>query len=279
MIKNYLFDDGVFYFLRVILWMGEGNMIEHNTPKYASMKRHMLLSVATWVIIAISLIVTSSVALLIRQKEKELEFLVSNIVVSADIYFLQANDDKYYPQDLHLGSDRIDPRGMLEVDVTDPNAINYISKLRVNVTFKGLINSYVRVKFYQEWYSAYDIFAGYDEFNQPIILNTGSILRSVNAPYIINLSDSPSVEGWYDNRLNDNYLYYNTVVNSFDQVDYLLTIPLINGFDNSEGEFPLLVNNRPNITHSYQVTMAFIVEAVQVNRYQAIWNKTELPFE
>lgn len=138
--------------------------------------------------------------------------------------------------------------GSLNVDIDNPAAENYIGKLRADAYYKGRGAAYMRLKTVQQWTDA-----------------SGTVLQAdVRIPYALGTT-------WFDNRGNDQALYYADRYRGTDNSTYD-TIPIIiAGFDQVA-----FAATRPQGTVTLRLSFEF--EAVQVNRYPQFWGIDSLPW-
>ncbi len=130
--------------------------------------------------------------------------------------------------------------------VFNEDNISSISDVRVGITQKGNGVAYMRVKISQEW-----------------LLTDGSRLQSeLNLPF--ELSDD-----FYDNRSVDGYIYYKGTMVPGQEYQ------LITGFDEASFDATAFDNDAYK---GLQLKVDVLVDAVQFNRYEAIWGLDSLPW-
>lgn len=145
--------------------------------------------------------------------------------------------------------------GTINVNLTNPNAGNYIGKLRVNAQLTGVGSAYMRLKLVHEF------------------KKDGLVIQSnVKMPYVFDEYDTESGGNqakWFDNRNEDFCLYYATEISGNDHSTQ--TVNIINGFDASKFDSAAYIN----------VTLSLAVElqAIQINRYDVFWNLEKLPWK
>jgi hypothetical protein len=227
-----------------------------------TMKKNLTIAMVSWLAMFVMLATSTTLAIWMGWQgefSSGLTINTSNIYSEVDATFVGANIANY-----------IDERGLIEVNVSDPDAPNYIANLRINIKYRGLVDGYIRVRFHEEWYQTTLSLINYN--------TTSSVTRNVNAPFVIAFYDSEAMEpsGWIDNRIVDDYLYYSEKVLSTSKTN-IQTIPFITGFGSSM-MFPMDDFTTPTYTRSYSLYLAVSVEAVQSSRYQAIWGDLVLPF-
>jgi hypothetical protein len=268
-LSNILFDNGIFIYQLGLGW--EEGPVKH----ISAIKKKLIVAISTWLLVAFLLVISTTLAIFTGEANKNLTIQVSNIYVQSDVYFVQDNLSLYRPQ---LGTG-VDERGMIYVDVRDPNANNYIGRLKINIQYKGIVEGYVRIKFVEEWHRTTTTNVG--TLEEPSYVVTNAIIRNVIPPYSMNLADPqgdpPDLFGWYDNLILDDYWYYTEQVKSLN-TGVFATIPVIEGFVD-DAYFPVADYEGTRITRSYSLRIGIYVEAVQASRYKAVWSMTSLPFE
>ena len=176
-------------------------------------------------------------------------FDISKFVTDADVYFNASGES--------LSLDN----GLINADISNKDANNYLGKLHIDAKYKGLGYGYLRVRIIasQEYTSG-----GKTHISQ---LPSPLPVKLLNeATFKENEIDK---NGWFDNTASDGYFYYTkplSVANAlFD------TLPLIEGVDmNLLGG---IVNDNGAIKLSVEV------DAVQINRYKQVWGIDSLPWE
>lgn len=183
-------------------------------------------------------------------------YSLSNFDAYAEIYFTDGTT-KTTPT---KGGD-----GSIQVDYTNTSATNYIGKLRVDAHFKGRGFAYIRLKMVQQW-----------QDGSGTILQSDAVLPyNIDIPYLA--EDTGDQNKWYDNRRDDFCLYFANRL-SLTNADFptnnstYVEIPVIvAGFDAVE-----MAAIAPSDAVSLKT--AFILEAVQVNRYPQFWGMDTLPW-
>lgn len=152
----------------------------------------------------------------------------------------------------------------ISVDVgVDPNAANYIGKLRVNAKFTGRGQAYLRVKMVQQW----------TDGDGTILQSNVLLPYNISTPY--NMTTGGNQSAWFDNRMDDYCLYYAKKLTSVVNGTYE-TIPVIIA-DPQPAQFAsklAAVIPQGNVN----LKIAIILEAVQVNRYPQFWGINTLPW-
>ena len=166
-------------------------------------------------------------------------YSLSNFDAYSEVYF----DGAAEPLQDYRNAD-----GSLNVDIDNPSAENYIGKLRADAYYKGRGAAYMRLKTVQQWTDA-----------------SGTVLQAdVGIPYALGTT-------WFDNRGNDQALYYADRYSGANNTTYD-TIPIIiAGFDQTA-----FAATRPQGTVTLRLSFEF--EAVQVNRYPQFWGIDSLPW-
>ncbi len=183
-------------------------------------------------------------------------YSLSNFDAYAEVYFMDGTT-KTTPTTGDYGS--------IEVNYTDSNAQDYIGKLRVDAHFKGRGFAYIRLKMIQQWQDGSDT-----------ILQSDAVLPyNIDTPYLA--EDTGDQNKWYDNRRDDFCLYFAnrlSLTNAAfptDNDNYVKIPVIVAGFDAVE-----MAAIAPSDAVSLKT--AFILEAVQVNRYPQFWGIDTLPW-
>ena len=137
-----------------------------------------ILLILCSVIVILSLI-TSSSAWLFKNVQRTHNLVTSNSILTTEVYFLQSDNSRV------AGSAYKDPQtGYYIVDLSNPAASNYATKLCVDIQYQGVTRSYVRVLVDDMWLAS-----GSSIFKLDTVFNT-----------------SPGL--WFDNRVYDSMYYY-----------------------------------------------------------------------
>lgn len=176
---------------------------------------------------------------------------VSNFNLAGEIYFEQ-EDGTRIDSSKHLED------GLLQINVTDEKADNYLGKLRVDVKYTGYSPAYVRVRILEQW----------------IDHQTDTLQPVQYIPYTLYEENGKS--HWMDNRTDDLYFYYDQLISSSqtkEEADAATekTIPLVQGVEDN-----FLSGIRDGAASLYLI---ITVDGVQPNRYQQFWNIETLPWE
>ena len=183
-------------------------------------------------------------------------YSLSNFDAYAEVYFMDGTT-KTTPTKSDYDS--------IEVNYTDSNAPNYIGKLRVDAQFKGRGFAYIRLKMVQQWQDGSD----------KILQSDAVVPYDINIPYLA--EDTGDQNKWYDNRRDDFCLYFAnrlSLTNAAfptDNDNYVKIPVIVAGFDAVE-----MASIAPSDAVSLKT--AFILEAVQVNRYPQFWGIDTLPW-
>lgn len=220
--------------------------------KTKSAKKFPTIPVVT--IVAILLVVSTTLAMFFSQVQVNLLLSVSNFHAYAEVWF-----------DSTSGSGFKDDRGYL-VDLKNTSATNYIGNLKVNVSYAGNGVGLIRVRVVEEWSTAPDQNTGVRQI-LPYAIKMPYLFGANNA----NLSSgSGNQKKWFDNRENDYRLYYATPVYCTAS-NAAAKIPLITGFDTTKVDLAA-------IDASTQLHIQIEADVVQVNRYPQFWGMDVLPW-
>ncbi len=184
-------------------------------------------------------------AWLYRDKGQQPYTGVSNFNLTGDVYFETAGGKRVE------GAQHLED-GLLQVDVSNPAADNYLGNLRVDVTYKGYSPAYIRVRMIEQWI---------DE-------QTDTLQPVQYIPYLVGEG-----QNWFDNRQEDLCFYYQQMVSASQDknVEQQKTLRLIEGVE--EGFLSSIQDGAASLY------LTITVDGVQPNRYQQFWNISKLPWE
>lgn len=146
--------------------------------------------------------------------------------------------------------------GVYYVNIVSNATDDYFEKLRLTIDVTSNVDTYVRVKIYEQLTLTYTNFEG--------VITELSILTDGYMPFNYNLVE------WYDNRAIDNYIYFKLPVQRVDA-----TTPEVLGLITSyfSGQ------NFSPYSPGYSLQMAFSVEAVQADQGpQNVWGLSTPPW-
>ena len=159
--------------------------------------------------------------------------------------------------------------GVFSIDVTDTEAENYLTNLRVNIRVNSTVDTYIRVSIIDSLtLTTIDFEGNRGEVaivDQPIpyAFNTQWLVNDVFYEDLydaevalggITANDTvQSLDVWYDNHLNDGFYYYPHLIER-DTSSTQLTIPFIEEYDGLEFDTK---------SFGYRLQFAIIVEAIQ----------------
>lgn len=197
------------------------------------------------------------------------EIIGEDIIINPEIYFFNENLEKTYPS---LENEYLTTHGLIIVDVVNPESINYIDNLRVELKITGTIDFYLRVQIFEEFYK-YKSMTEVDPITGLTPPDIGGVERQKIVNYNLFNGDN-----WFDNRQYDGFYYYKRPTNTnYSKVSF--TMPFIEGINNDDNTFPLTVNHTPKWFEGYIVSWNIKVEVVQATRVKQIWELDKLPWE
>ena len=221
--------------------------------------KRKLTIIIIFIFLIIGLSITRIYAWLTDDKVTEHIGKTSELTINYNIWFEQDGVDGYNPNidvdaSIYYKGETQKNLKVIEMSAGNKNAINYISKLRIQIDVNTNASYYIRAKFKNEWFmkrtSLSTNLTRYTTINQ-----SGALLM----PYGIN-------SNWYYD-LKSNYTYYKDIINS------PATIDIINY--NSRSDYTDF-SNTTSITN-YLVYLDFEIEFVQANRMYAIWGFDNIP--
>lgn len=177
------------------------------------------------------------------------------VEVDLDLYFDNGSGGRIEAEEYVIVPSVTKP-GVYNINIVDSNTPNHFEKLRMNVIVKSNIDTYLRVKIYEQLTLKYINFEGVE--------TELSIIIEGVMPFKYELTD------WYDNRIIDNYLYLKSKVKRVNETTPL-TIGLITQY------FPN--QNFGNYSVGYSLQIAVSVEAVQyLYGPQNVWGLPQAPW-
>lgn len=193
------------------------------------------------VFVAFSLL-TATLAWLFQDRERQHTFSTTNFTFSADVYFLQSDNSHVSAQAYKDAQ-----TGYYLVNISSASAINYAPKLHIDVKYKGLTRSYIRVYVNDMW-----LVSNKSIFKMDTVFNLAAGL-------------------WNDNRIYDKYYYYIGGTTEERGMVYSSTVneEKTIGFISGIQDFARINNGT--------LYLEVRAEAVQINRMQAFWGRTQLP--
>lgn len=189
-------------------------------------------------VVALVAVVGSTFAWFVTRTSLFQNFTLSSIEAGAEVYFADGAD-KVDAQDY------ADENGLYILSV-NPDDVNYIGNLRVNVTRSGA-KSCIRVTMNHQW-----------------TLADGTIAQgAVAVPYEFG-------DNWFDNRDNDYSVYF--MAEDMSGEATFRKQEFITGFN--ESAFDASAQ-----TSGVTLKVLIQVDAVQVNRYPQLWDIEKFPWE
>lgn len=180
---------------------------------------------------------------------------VGFVDVDLEVYFDDGNGGQIPADEVEIAPGVAKP-GVYAVNVVSSDAANHFEKLRLYIRVKSNVDTYLRVKIYEQLTLTYINFEG--------IVTELSILIEDFMPFNYDLTN------WYDNRSIDNYLYYQNKVKRIDATTPT-TIGLITAY------FPN--QSFANYTPGYSLQVAIGVEAIQAFQGpQNVWDMPTAPW-
>ena len=239
-------------------------------------KRKASPSVLIVLVVAILLILSVTFAAIFRQTVSVTRtFNVSNFSAQSIVKFADQHGEL---SDARMEKYKTTSGGVRAS--VDPNAENYIGKMRVKVQYKGRGVGLIRVRMVEEWsvptYTTTTVetpVEGGGTQQTSVRVKTGRTVQpyQIEVPYIVtnayNASNGANQSKWFDNRAKDYCYYYATPVYSTGTS----VIDMISGVDATSIDLGVL----PLDT---EINILFETDAVQVNRYPQYWGMDRLPW-
>lgn len=224
--------------------------------------------------ITISFVLLTAVAIisiagwLSSQNIEEETTVIGKVDVSVDVCYLyddgsNPNADCYDGNPYHIGTNgtqSFTKVGVYNVNLSSETAPLFISNLRVNIQVKSNIDTYFRIAVYEQLTLTYT--SGGKTYE---VATTQEEKMPFN--YYVGTEENPI---FYDNRDNDGFFYFTSIVQREDEVTSL-SIPFIGTFDTSK--FSIYDNK-------YSLQLGFIIEAVQaIEGPQNNWGLLTRPWD
>jgi len=211
----------------------------------------MLIIVASFVSFAL---VLNTLAWLRKDFRRPHSLRTTSVEIHPDVYFLKS-DGTRIPGSTYRESDTT----YYKINLDDPRADNYLSKLRVDIRYMGMTYSYVRV-----YIAEMGVIVGYDS-------NTHETYETI---YIKEETDYTFNSNWLDNRLYDKYVYF--TANNAEAGKGAMNSLTENAFRTFN--FITGVNNVLAVDDG-AMYLAIRAEAVQINRLEAFWGITQNDYD
>ena len=146
--------------------------------------------------------------------------------------------------------------GVYYINVTSPGNKSFFEDFRLLVNVYSSLDTYLRVKIYEQLTLTFEDYQGN--------VTELSILYDGYLPFKYNTTN------WYDNRTDDNYLYYKIPVQRIDETTPTV-LPLIDSYFSGQ--------NYGTSPPGYSLQIAFSIEAVQVaGGPEEVWDLNENPW-
>lgn len=216
---------------------------------------------ACCMLVLISL-VSFTYAWLFQDKTREYDLTTTNVALKTNVYFAQSDGTT-----VSAAAYKDAQTGYYALNITDPTALNYAPKLRVDLTYQGVTHSFLRVLVSDMWYVKNTASSGTSS-------GTSSALQASSGYTAIFKADTVFLtpQGqWMDNRIYDDCYYYMSGTGNDKGIvygktpDQVQTIPFITGIQ----DFARIANGK--------LYIQIRGESVQVNRLAAFWNTSALP--
>lgn len=180
---------------------------------------------------------------------------VGFVDVDLEVYFDDGFGGQIQANEVEIAPGVAKP-GVYDINVVSSDTVNHFEKFRIYIRVKSNVDTYLRVKIYEQLTLTYVNFEG--------IVTELSILIEDFMPFNYDLTN------WYDNRSIDNYLYYQNKIKRIDETTPT-TIGLIKGY------FPN--QSFANYTPGYSLQIAIGVEAIQAFQGpQNVWGMPTAPW-
>lgn len=221
------------------------------------MKKASIIFTTIFIILTMTttLFIGVSLAWFTDQEEVTYTGEMGFVEVEIEVYFDDGVNPPIPAMEVELLGDESKP-GSYYINITSNTADYFIEDLRVDIIIKSNIDTYFRVKIYEQLTFIYT--------------NSSNETVEMTIPYETEVELNYDFTNWYDNRIFDNYLYYKDKVKRVNETTDLI-IPLIDSY--------FLDQNFDTRSPGYSLQMAFSVEAVQaLNGPQNNWGFENPPW-
>ncbi|MBU1145066.1 MAG: hypothetical protein KJ971_04330 [Firmicutes bacterium] len=218
------------------------------------LKKRFLISLAM-LIFSLSLFVFASFAWFTQMYEDSLGVEVGFVDVNIDAYFINGVD-RVEAVEVLIGTSTYKP-GVYSINIISNSSSNYFENFRLDIEVLSNVDTYLRVKIYEQLTLTYTNFEG--------IVTELSILNEEYMPFTFATTD-----WYYLNRSIDNYIYYTSPVQRTSEV-VPLTFELISEYTGSTFS---------NYSPGYSLQIAFSIEAVQaLGGPENVWGLATPPWD
>lgn len=171
-----------------------------------------------------------------------------------DVYFDDGLGGRIEAEEVEI-SEFISKTGVYRINITDQSTDFFIEDLRIDVIVRSNIDTYLRIKIYEQLTFIYD---NDGETNELAVYYEEGVDLNYN------------LTSWYDNRIFDNYLYYENIVKRIDE-----TTPQVITLVGSYYQGQSFDTRSPG----YSLQMAFAIEAVQAEGGpENVWDQATPPW-
>lgn len=237
------------------------------------MKSKIRIALCVISLVCCIMIISFSVAYLTSLTESEVKYTVGTVDVDLEIYFVDdagnplATEDEdgnpintfNYVCEYADGNNAI-KSGVIKVNISDNDALNFAEKLRVDLVVKSNVDTYVRIAPYEQLTLTYTV----GEVTREV-----AVVQEESTKFNYQFADTAT--SFYDNRDKDGYIYFRSAVKKTEGQDRVV-YPLISAFTTA-GTFE-------KSDQIYSLQIGFIVESVQkIQGLEKNWGITSLPGE
>ena len=200
------------------------------------------LVIVALMICALAVIYSSTTAWLTNSIPNPIRFTkLEDFNYQVNIYF---EGGETVVSDFDCDSAAISP---IEVNYSDPNAANYVGKLRVEIRQAGSGIAYSRVRVSHEFVNSV----------------SGRLQGASYLPYTID------TDNFVDKRDTDGYVYFNGAMSADSEY-----VTVVNGFDSAVFDSSAV----STLSGTTELLINVSVDAVQFNRYQQLWGMDTIPW-
>lgn len=228
------------------------------------MKSKIRIALCVISLVCCIMIISFSVAYLTSLTESEVIYTVGTVDVDLEIYF-EDEEGNIIPNTFDYVCEYADENsaiksGVIKVNISDNDALNFAEKLRVDLVVKSNVDTYVRIAPYEQLTLTYTV----GEVTREV-----AVVQEESTKF--NYQFAETANSFYDNRDKDGYIYFRSAVKKEEEQDRVV-YPLISAFTTA-GTFE-------KSDQIYSLQIGFIVESVQkIQGLEKNWGITSLPGE
>ncbi len=220
----------------------------------ASLKRQVFLSFIL-AIFSLCMFVFATYAWFTGKYQTVFNAEMGFVQADLDVYFMDEYDNRVEATEVEIAEGVYKP-GVYLINVVSSSADNHFENLRICVNVSSDVETYIRVKIYEQLTLTYENYDG--SLTELSVLTDGYMAFNYD------------FDNWYDNRIMDDYIYYKYPVERVNS-STPLEIGLITSYFTGE--------SFANYSPGYSLQIGFSIEAVQADGGpENVWNLPTPPW-